>query len=197
VRAYRAGDDQFSDYTNIADDTTYACHTLNFKPGWNLITLPLSPITPYDAETLLQAITAQGGECPEIVQWVNGGWNSHSINLPFGRFPIVLGEGYFVRCVQNSQWTLDGSRLSAGVTLNLIPGWNLIGIPYPASGYLASHVIEGINGQGGVCSEITHWVNGGWESYIPPYPFNNFTICPAEGYFVKCSASGSYTPAAP
>ncbi len=72
VLAYRDGDGQFSDYSNIANAATLACQTKQFNPGWNLITLPLTPITPFTAETLLQAINAQGGVCSEIYsmdQW--------------------------------------------------------------------------------------------------------------------------------
>ncbi len=50
---------------------------LPIQSGWNLVTLPLTPITPYNAETLLQAINAQGGNCTEIDQWNDAGWEIH------------------------------------------------------------------------------------------------------------------------
>jgi hypothetical protein len=194
VRAYREGDDQASGYSNNANAKTYACQALSFVPGWNLITLPLPPISPYNAESILQAINAQAGACTEIVQWLNGGWNSHVLGLPFGQFSIVMGEGYFVKCSQASTWISEGNRLTSGVTLDLVPGWNLVGIPYPVQGYTAQGVLDGIQTQGGTCSEIVHWVNGGWESHTSGLPFNNFTIYPYEGYFVKCSTTSNFTP---
>lgn len=170
-----------------------ASEAIAFNSGWNLISLPLVPVTPLNAETALQAINAQGGVCSEIVQWLNGGWNSHILGLPFGQFPIVMGEGYFVKCTQSSTWTLDGSPLSNAETLNLVSGWNLVGIPNPVGSLSAHDIIDGINSQGGACTEITHWVNGGWESYILNLPFNDFPILPSEGYFVRCTGSSSYT----
>jgi hypothetical protein len=194
VRAYRVGDDQFSTYSNVDGAVTYACWSLSFVPGWNLITLPLAPLSPYNAESLLVAINAQGGACSETVEWLNGGWNSHPLGLPFNLFGISLGEGYFVRCSQNSDWTLEGSKLTAGVSLNLVPGWNLVGIPYPPQGLTAQAVLDGVNGQGGSCQEIVRWINGGWESHPDKLPFNNFVILPTEGYFIRCTASSVYTP---
>lgn len=194
VRAYRDLDGLYSGYSNIDSATTYACRSLSFIPGWNLITLPLTPINPYNAETILQSINAQGGACNEIDQWLNGGWNSHALGLPYGQFPIVMGEGYFVRCSQTSDWIHEGTLVVSGVTVNLSPGWNLVGFPYPEVGYTAEGILDAVIVQGGNCSDIVHWINGGWETHTNNYPFNNFTILPGEGYFIRCTASSSFTP---
>ncbi len=195
LRAYRATDAQASSYSGLADAVTYACRTISFVPGWNLITLPLNPVTPYKAESLLVAINGQGGACSDIDRWIYGGWEGHHAGGVINNFDIVLGEGYFVKCTQVSDWILDGSRLSSGVMLNLIPGWNLVGIPYPESGYKAQTVMNGVTAQGGSCSEMVHWVYGGWETYSTALPFlNNYDVLPYEGYFVKCAVAHSYTP---
>lgn len=195
VRAYRSSDGEFSDYSTSASATTYACQSLSLVPGWNLITLPLNPLVPFTSETILQNLQSQGIACVEIMEWLNGGWNSHEIGLPFGDFPLALGRGYFVRCNLGGAWRLEGSRLDSGTAVALSPGWNLVGIPHPESGYQAHTVLDEINNQGATCGEIMRWYNSGWESYLPGIPINDFDILPYQGYFVQCSAGGSYTPA--
>ena len=194
LRAYREADGKISGYSNTDSAATYACRTLSFYPGWNLITLPLTPVNPYNAETLLQGINAQGGACTEIDEWLNGGWNSHLLGFTFNQFPVVMGDGYFVRCSQSSTWVQEGSLLANGVVVNLVPGWNLVGFPYPEQGYKAEGILDAVNAQGGNCSEIDHWVNGGWLSHLLGFTFNDFDILPTEGYFIRCSASSSFVP---
>lgn len=195
VRAYRSGDNTASDYSNLATTTTYTCPIVAFVPGWNLISLPVFPAGSLDSDTILQAINAQGGACQELMEWRDSGWNSHELNQPFGLFSIEMGKGYFARCDQSSSWTLNGSPVENGITIDLVPGWNLVGIPFPASGYQAHDILDEISNQGGACSEIMRWQNSGWESYIPNIPVNDFDILPQFGYFVLCSTSSSYTPA--
>jgi hypothetical protein len=194
VRAYRDTDGLYSGYSNTDSSTTYACRTLSFFPGWNLITLPLTPINPLNAEMLLMAINAQGGACDEIDQWLNGGWNSHTLGLPFGLFPVEMGEGYFVRCSQTSSWVHEGTLLVSGATINLTPGWNLVGFPYPEGGYTAEGILDAVIVQGGNCPDIVRWINGGWETHTNNLPFNNFSILPGEGYFMRCTTTSSFIP---
>ncbi len=168
---------------------------LPLQASWNLISLPLQPVSPYDAETWLLAINEQGNHCTEIDQWDAGGWVPHLLYMPFP-FPIAMGKGYFVRCDHQIPWIQQGIRLSSGVTISLSPGYNLISIPHPETGLDAQGVLAAIISQEGSCSEIHHWLNGGWESYylgLPP-EFGNFNILPYEGYFVRCSVNSSFTP---
>ena len=178
-------------------DIILSCYeeaTLTLNPGWNLIALPLDPETPYTAQSLLDDINSQGGTCNEIDQWINGGWAAHINGLPFNNFPIELGHGYFVRCDNAGSWTYQGQALTSGVPLSLNPGWNLIGVPFPPSGYQAQSLLDGITSQGGACGEIDGWINGGWSAHINGLPFNNFPIDPDQGYFVKCSVASTFVP---
>jgi len=56
------------------------------------------------------------------------------------------------------------------------------------------NILDDINSQGGDCSEIDRWLNGGWNAHINGLSFNNFEVKPFEGYFVKCSQGSSFTP---
>jgi len=69
---------------------------LYLSVGWNLVAFPYLPKT-YTAESLIQAIGAQGGEVKEIYRWYGGGWNGHLAGLPFNDFPIQSGQAYFVK----------------------------------------------------------------------------------------------------
>lgn len=187
VRAYRSGDNTFSDYSNVANDTTYACKSLVLNPGWNLLTLPLQPINPFAAQSLLDEINAKGGNCSEIDRWRNGGWEAHVDGEIHNNYNINLGEGYFVKCAFASTWEVEGSILGTGVILNLGVGWNLIGVPYPESGYTAQSLLDSLNALGDACSEIDRWQFGNWNAHVDGLPFNDFGISTDQGYFVKCS----------
>lgn len=71
-----------------------------FSIGWNLISLP-DPAG-YNAETLLQAINAQGGHCLELVRWYRNAWNVHYRGIGSNMFSISRYEGYFVYCTVTS-----------------------------------------------------------------------------------------------
>lgn len=164
------------------------------SPGWNLLTLPLLPASTTTAQSWLDAINSQGDQCSEINRWLNGGWDAHINNLPFNDFVVEPGKGYFLKCNATSQWTLEGFAFAAGVPIILQPGWNLIGVPHPPSGYTAQSLLDAIASQGGACSEVNRWLNGGWDAHIGGLPFNNFSVEPDKGYFVKCSQSSIFVP---
>ena len=165
---------------------------VGFGSGWNLMALPIDVLTPYTAQAVLDEINAQGGACSEVDRWLNGGWDAHINNLPFNDFAVEPGKGYFLKCTANSQWTFDGHALTTGVPLTLQSGWNLVGMPYPAAGYTAQSLLDAIASQGGECSEVDRWLNGGWDAHINNLPFNDFVIEPDKGYFLKCSLSSVF-----
>lgn len=171
--------------------------TMSLAAGWNLVTMPARPYPSLTAESLLQAIAAQGGTCTEIDQWRNGGWDAHIGGLPFGNFPIEMGKGYFLRCNGSLAFRLRGFELTSGVPLVLQPGWSLVGIPYPPYGYTAQSLLLAIAAQGGACGELDNWVSGGWSAYILGLPFGNITIAPDKGYFPRCSQASLFVPGAP
>lgn len=197
-----AADCQASLTVDTTDDSPVAAITLSclqqatigFSPGWNLLALPLNPVSAMTAQSLLDAINGQGGSCNEIDRWHNGGWSAHVNGLPFNDFAVEAGKGYFLKCAATSQWTLDGHAFAAGIPVALQPGWNLIGVPHPASGYFAQSLLDAIASQGGVCGEIDRWLNGGWSAHVNGFPFNNFAMGPSAGYFVKCSQSSTFVP---
>lgn len=169
---------------------------ISLNAGWNLIALPLEPTNAFKAQSLLNDINGQGGVCDEIDRWINGGWDAHINGLPFNDFDILAGQGYFVKCSAPGTWTVEGQAVTSGVPLSLSAGWNLVGVPYPASGYTAQSLLDGVEAQGGACTEIDRWLNGGWDAHIDGLPFNDFPIETDEGYFLRCTQNSTFTPSA-
>jgi hypothetical protein len=168
--------------------------THNLAIGWNLLGLNVLADPMPLAEEALDDIEAQGGNASEIDRWLNGGWNSHIHNLPFNNYQLDLGAGYFVKSAAVYAWQRSGRPPSNPLPVVLTPGWNLIGLPRLPGLLTAEQLLDGIEAQGGNCSEIDRWLNGGWNGHIHNLPFNNFTLRTDEGYFVKCSQASTYIP---
>jgi hypothetical protein len=195
VAAYRSFDGELSAYSNTANATTYACQTLSFSSGWNMVTLNLTPVSSYTAQSLLQAINGDTSACSEIDQWFQNNWSAHYFSLPnTNNFSINLGIGYFVRCTASRSFILEGTALTTGVSLSLVSGWNAVGVPYP-SGYTAQSLLQGITNAGGSCSEIDRWYQNAWNAHYFDIPgTNNFTLEQDEGYFIRCSTTSTLNP---
>ena len=168
--------------------------SMAFVSGWNLKALPVALDAPLTAQAWLDELNSQGGNCTEVDRWLNGGWDAHINGLPFNDFLVELGKGYFLKCAATASWTFQGTGLVDPVVLALQPGWNLISIPHPPGVYAAQALLDGINSQGGDCSEIDRWLNGGWDAHINGLPFNDYAIEPNMGYFVRCLQASVFTP---
>ncbi len=195
VAAYRSLDSGLSPYSNTANATTYACQALSFSSGWNMIALSLNPASSYTAQSLLQAINGDTSACGEIDQWYQNAWSAHYFSLPnTNNFNITLGTGYFVRCTAGRTLNLEGTALTAGVSLGLVSGWNAVGVPYP-SGYTAQTLLQAISDDGGSCSEIDRWYQNAWNAHYYDIPgTNNFDLEQDEGYFIRCSNTSTFSP---
>lgn len=80
------------------------------------------------------------------------------------------------------------------VALALTPGWNLVSFPRLTCPLHAEQVLDGIEAQGGNCTEIDQWLNGGWLGRIHNLPFNDFPIATDQGYFLRCTVASAYLP---
>jgi len=167
--------------------------TIHLIAGWNLISLPIIPESPYKAQSLLDEINfGSGADCGEVDRWLNGGWDAHIDRLPFNDFDINLGEGYFLKCSNTGDWVFNGMEMWEEAPLDLLAGWNLIGVPYPPNTYKAQSLLDRFNSDGDFCSEVDRWYNSGWDAHIDGLPFNDFDIEEDQGYFVKCTSVNNY-----
>lgn len=94
-----------------------------------------------------------------------------------------------------SAQTDDGSvTVVHRVNLALTSGWNLLTLPLsPRTAMRAQTLLDALNGQGGACSEIDRWLNGGWDVHVNGLPANDFVVEPGQGYFLKCTAASQWT----
>ncbi len=91
----------------VKPDPMRAFKQVQVKKGWDFIGVPIckdgtqSCIT---ASSLAAAINAQGGGVAEIDRWVNGAWNSYLIGYSQNDFPIISGQGYYIRSTKATVW---------------------------------------------------------------------------------------------
>jgi hypothetical protein len=168
-------------------------------PGWNLVALPLKPPTAYTAKTLLAAINGQGGsvEAAEIDTWTGSAWLAYKRLYPeVNDFPIELVRGYFVRGsgMGTTNWVVTGAAITASEPVTLVPGWNLVAVPYSASVWTANGLLAAINASSGgfTAMEVDAWAESYWLAHRVQYPtYNDFALEPACGYFLKGGGTNS------
>ena len=162
---------------------------IKLNDGWNLIAFPVTPQTPYTAESLGQEINVQGGNCNRIMRWDGGSWQTHLIGKPFGDFPVSTREGYFVLSYGFSTWTVTGDPIIA-LSQNINDGWTLVNAPFAT--LTAESMGNSIISQGTPCDRIMFWDGGSWQTHLIGKPFGDFPIKKCAGYFVLCFAYGTW-----
>ena len=176
------------------------------NPGLNLITLPMD--TPYTTVGDLAADIASntGCELSEIIRWTPSGWSSWIAAIPWvNNYTLHPGDCYFVRVIgTGGTWLPTGSAFTEAQALALDRGWTGIGIPFHNSSTLhASDIMSQIDEQNGVgtCEGVARWSGAGWDIYtgVSADDFElddarNLRQRNAHGIFVRCNASGTYTP---
>ena len=102
-------------------ETTTGFASVSIKPGHNAFRLPEEPMQPLTASSLLQAINEQleEGQVTQIDLWNPDftRWDSYHVGFPFGDFPIVAGEEYWL--------TYEGPKVSEAAR-SWLP-WVLVG----------------------------------------------------------------------
>jgi hypothetical protein len=162
---------------------------VQINDGWNLMAFPVTPQRSYTAESLGQEINSQGGHCDRIMRWDGGSFFTHLIGKPFGDFPLMTGEGYFVLSYGFSTWTVTGDPLTT-LSQNINEGWTLVNAPFEM--LTAESMGNSITSQGPVCDRIMLWDGGSYQTHLIGKPFGDFPIKKGGGYFVLCDAYGTW-----
>jgi hypothetical protein len=96
---------------------------VSFQSGWNLFSMPFSPPTSFNLDqpaNLLACARYDANSGAYVDQPFNAGAFASSNPL----------TGYWVYCTNPTQLTLDGGdQTQKTLTLNMAPGWNLVGTP--------------------------------------------------------------------
>lgn len=89
---------------------------------------------------------------------------------------------------------IPSTGITVTVDIPLTAGWNLVAVPVKRTpAHTAQSALNEIAGQGGACSEVNRWLNGGWDAFINGLPFNNFSLEPGKGYFVRCTTASTWS----
>jgi uncharacterized repeat protein (TIGR02543 family) len=181
------------DANKVVTANFFAEVTRTLSSGWNLLALPVQPQPALTAQSLLDSLNAQGGNCTEVDQWSLTGWAGYLDGMGFDDFAITPGHSYFVACTTAFDWLLQGSPFQASVPATLGVGRNLLSVPYPTS-YMAQSLLDAIVADGGNCTEVDQWGVSGWDGYLDDMGFDDFAIAPDQGYFVNCTTASTFTP---
>ncbi|MDE3091079.1 MAG: hypothetical protein KGJ80_17025 [Chloroflexota bacterium] len=82
--------------------------SIKLDRGWDMLGVPPcknGTVSCYTASTLAAEINSQGGGVAEIDRMVNGSWSAYFVGYSSADFPIVVGQGYFVRSTKSTNWT--------------------------------------------------------------------------------------------
>ncbi len=82
--------------------------TVRVDKGWDMLGVPAckdGSQSCYTASSLAAAVNAQGGGIAEIDRWQNGSWSAFLVGYTFNDYPIIVGQGYFIRTTKASNWT--------------------------------------------------------------------------------------------
>lgn len=182
----------------------------NSASGTNTIALPYnaqSGIT--DAQTLITDIGS--GNVQNFSRWRPGSDGYETVAPGGGTFPLLAGEGYFVRMKatlgkdyimvgsHDPSWTVPlygtGQTIGAGPDSSQ-SGSNSFAPPYHATATDAQQLAVDIGSTS--VQNISRWkeANDGFETYAPTPGGTGFSITPGEWYFVriKSGITVNYTP---
>ncbi len=156
--------------------------------GWSYVALPIELDTNTTASDFCTLANNQGNSLTEIDRFHAGDWQGHICGLPFANFALEPGTGYFVKA--NTSWhvSLEGTQFDTPFTIPLTPGWNSISVPNRDTAS-ASQLCSEIESQGGTPQQIIRFIHGGWEGHHCDQAFNDFTLKPGEGHFVRANSS--------
>ena len=146
---------------------------LEFKIGWNLVSIPLEPVDP-TVDAVFQDNLAH---VEAIYGYKSGSWLCWFPVAPSNLTELERSRGYWVLSDSNFKITLMGS---IGSSSPLLYGWNLIGVnvidPVSTEEYLS--------GSGWTMVFNYDEVTGVWQHYIRGVGGPLATMQPGEGYWV-------------
>jgi hypothetical protein len=170
------------------------------QPGWNFVTLPLSPVYNYSAASLQAEINSQINNQGGGVSTV-GYWDGARISEYTGQ--IYLGVGYFLNITGTNRvyYNYTGYPMVAPAPINLSQSQkNSIGIPYMSGGFkTAAQLRDDVNKSAGDGTFVRLWrlkdTAGNWEYYDgTPTGVPSFTLAPWTGYLLEVTRSFYWEP---
>lgn len=156
---------------------------MSFNPGWNLVTLPLQPVSAtsglpinHTAESFGQLIGAD-----LVAKWSTSSqqYSNHIVGVPVNNFTLTDGLAFFAHVLSTSSASIIGMSIPP-VTPVATLGWNLVGWTNALS--TTAHSL----GQSLGADLVARFNNltQQFVNHIVSVPVNNFTISQGDGVFV-------------
>jgi sugar lactone lactonase YvrE len=185
---------------------TQTAATITLSAGWNLITLPLAPATPLDAQAVLTSlINTTHGSYAEMDGYSNGQFSPSLYDDPRDHlgiggtnFTLQPGQGYALYTSAAGSITVAGTPITTTTAFPLATGWNLIGFPDAgANTYRAYDVLRALlAATHGRYVELDGYSNGRFSPSAYDDPGDglglggtNFTVQPGQGYALYTDAA--------
>jgi hypothetical protein len=161
---------------------------INLSPGWNMISLPVTPASSDPAKVLssiankYEAIYAYNPLAGSYTHYFPGEASNTIQKLEPGR-------GYWI--YMSSAGSVSVTGTAASKALSIEEGWNLVGYANTTESPIASAV----NTSGGRIS-VVYWFNASansYEGYAPPEDNTLKTLTPGRGYWVYSESRFTWT----
>jgi subtilase family serine protease len=174
---YTTGLGSVKDVTGLAQAIASQVVTISVSPGWNLITLPVAPVTPLSADTALAELMGSSHGYAAMAGLSGSSWGaSRYLDMadnvgPGGsgsNFNLQVGQGYALYSDRAGRFVVTGTKVTAKTTVPLVAGWNLVGFPdlsgNPTTGAIG--MLTALLGSSGVrYAEIAGYSRGAWGTY--------------------------------
>ena len=163
--------------------------TLQLLSGWNLVGLTVDKGAEYKASNFAQELNGSLGtdDVTHIVSWKGGRYVVYVVSLDVNDFPIISGEGYWVRNGSTSPRIAEVVGIGSA-SLSSIPiskGWSLISFPNFLSGIeTARQLFQRMNQNGVDVRFIVRW-SGGRYVYYQTGSVDTFPVGRGQGYFIR------------
>jgi len=133
-----------------------------FRAGWNLISVPISPVAP-DANSVFNELREAGNVIENNLYAYEGAY----LLYPSDFNEIELGKAYWLYLTTGAQETVAGTAATGSVQIALANGWNLVGHPFKEPVALASCSVS----NGSTTLTMEEAVNAGWLQ-VPFYYYD-------------------------
>jgi DNA-binding beta-propeller fold protein YncE len=183
--------DQDNDRVELFGDTTLA--SIPLVEGWNLISLPIVPVSTAIAKVLNDLIV--GNNFTIVWSYQSGKWSSASFSngkVSGSLTTMQDGFGYWIYMTQPSNLKVLGyvvPPVSSPPTYSLSAGWNLIGYkpePDPTATETVSTYLTSITGSYD-SNNVWVYTSGSWAR-------NPTSLTPGEGMWILVTSSATLRP---
>lgn len=179
-------------YVDDASLTSTCASEGLFRTGWNLVSVPLSPLDP-GAGAVLDDLLAAGN----ALEGALFRWEGVYEVYPADFTRVEPGRGFWLRLTRPASEILTGAPLGGPVGIPLQEGWTLVGLPKPAPVALADCLVsDGAGtlplpdaGAAGWLQPVLYYFDGTYRR-VAPSGGDDDRLRPWRGYWLRTNRAG-------